>query len=94
VFEWDPRKAALNFRKHGVSFAEAATCLSDAGIVMGHDLSHSQAEDRYVAIGKSSEGRVLTLIFTLRKDKDGEKIFRIISARQASKKERNAYPRS
>jgi len=28
-FEWDPNKAAVNFRRHGVRFAEAATILED-----------------------------------------------------------------
>src|SRR3990172_4831242 len=94
VFEWDLRKAARNLQKHGVSFEETLSCFSDPGVVMGHDLTHSRGEDRYVAIARSDRARILTFVFTIRRTKNGQEIFRIISSRPASKKERKAYPRS
>ncbi|MBI3556053.1 MAG: BrnT family toxin [Deltaproteobacteria bacterium] len=94
VFEWDSRKAAKNFEKHGVSFEETTSCFDDRQIVMGHDLEHSGAEDRYVAIAKSDQDRLLLFIFTIRRDEDGQETFRIISSRRANKEERTLYPRS
>ena len=93
-FEWDTVKAAKNLEKHGVSFDEAASSFSDPDIIMGHDLSHSKAEDRYVAVAKSERGQVLVTIFTIRRVHDSQKIHRIISSRPANQKERKAYPRS
>lgn len=96
VFEWDEKKVANNLEKHGVSFEETQSCFSDPGVVMGHDLSHSKTrgEDRYAATAKSSGGKILSFVFTVRRDRDGQEVFRIISARYASKKERKIYPRS
>ncbi len=91
MFEWDPQKAARNLAKHGVSFAEASSCFEDSGVLALHDVTHSRAEDRYVALAKSNANRVLAVVFTVRRDQQGETIFRIITARQASKKARLAY---
>ncbi|HAR42798.1 MAG TPA: hypothetical protein DCS07_09260 [Bdellovibrionales bacterium] len=93
MFEWDENKASLNLKKHGISFEKTQSCFSDPGIVMGHDLSHSGNEDRYIGIAKSEAGRILTFIFTIRRARNGKETFRIISSRQASSKERKAYPR-
>ena len=93
VLEWDERKARMNLQKHGVSFPEASTCLEDPDILMYHDVTHSKNEDRYVAIAKSSQGRILVTVLTIRRDPNGKKIYRIISARQASKREKKIYPR-
>jgi uncharacterized protein len=51
VFEWDPRKAALNVAKHGVSFDEAVSVFLDAKGLAGPDVQHSGAEDRFVDLG-------------------------------------------
>jgi uncharacterized protein len=84
--EWDPRKAKSNLTKHGVSFEEAATALSDPMAATGADPDHSIAEDRYVTFGVSERGRLLVVSHT----EEGETI-RIISARTASKGERELY---
>lgn len=91
MFEWDGQKAEQNLEKHGVGFYEATTCFDDPKIFMSHDIAHSDAEDRYFAISKSASERFLTMVFTVRRDENGEKIYRIISARVASKKERKIY---
>jgi uncharacterized DUF497 family protein len=93
VLEWDEEKARTNIEKHGVSFEEAATCFDDTDVLMFHDVPHSGEEDRYIAIAKTSGGKLLTMVFTVRRDPNGEKIYRLISARQASKKERKVYLR-
>lgn len=90
MFEWDARKAATNVRKHGVPFSEAATVFADPDALDGPDLKHSARENRSLRLGRSLGGRVLIVAYTIRGAGDDEKI-RIISARQASRKERAAY---
>jgi hypothetical protein len=90
VFEWDPRKAAANLAKHGVTFGEAATVFGDPVALDGPDLGHSAVEARIVPLGRSFLNRILTVASTRRKELHGEAI-RIISARRASRKERAAY---
>ncbi len=55
-FVWNPQKAAENFRKHGVTFAEAATVLGDPLSFTITDPGHSIGEARWVDIGRSSTG--------------------------------------
>ncbi len=85
-FEWDPKKAKANIRKHKVSFDEAATALSDPMTATGIDPDHSIGEYRYITFGVSNKGRLLVVAHTER----GEAI-RIISARRAIKGERKIY---
>lgn len=84
--EWDPKKAKSNLRKHGVSFEEAATALSDPMAATGADPDHSITENRYVTFGVSENGRLLVVSHTEEKE-----TIRIISARKASKGERELY---
>jgi uncharacterized DUF497 family protein len=77
-------------RKHGVSFDEAATSFADEHALDGPDVKHSGQESRFLRLGRSAMNRVLMVAYTLRKLSDGEAI-RIISARRASRKERDAY---
>jgi uncharacterized DUF497 family protein len=84
--EWDPKKAKSNLNKHRVSFEEAATALSDPMAATGADPDHSITEDRYVTFGVSKRGRLLVVAHT----EEGVTI-RIISARMASKGERELY---
>jgi uncharacterized DUF497 family protein len=90
VFEWDPRKAQANAAKHGVSFDEAVTVFLDPNGLDGPDLQHSSAESRFRRLGQSADGRLLMVAYTLRRQGDAEAI-RLISARQASRRERAAY---
>jgi len=90
MFEWDPRKAKSNRRKHGVTFEEAATAFLDPDGLDGEDLEHSEVETRRLRLAKSSLGRVLLIAYTVRRRND-EEITRIISARRASRKERKRY---
>jgi hypothetical protein len=90
VFEWDPRKAEANAAKHGVSFDEAVTVFLDGDALDGPDLHHSKDEVRFLRLGRSADGRVLMVAYTLRRSGDAETI-RIISARRASRRERAAY---
>jgi uncharacterized DUF497 family protein len=85
-FEWDPKKARANLRKHGVSFDEAATVFLDDLSLTGDDPDHSAGEERYVTFGVSSAGRLLVIAHTERRDRT-----RIISARPATRSERKLY---
>jgi uncharacterized DUF497 family protein len=83
-FEWDSTKAATNLRKHAVRFAEATSVFEDDGMLtMPDDLSD---EERFVAIGLSSLGKILVVVYTTRSDR-----IRIISARKATRAELADY---
>jgi len=85
-FEWDPGKAVANERKHGITFDEASTVFGDDLSVSGRDLDNSVGENRFVTFGLSSQGRVLVVSHT---DRAG--VIRIISARPATRKEKQLY---
>jgi uncharacterized protein len=85
-FEWDPRKATRNLRKHRVSFSEAATAFGDPLSMTVPDPDHSIEERRYLTIGTSDRLRPLIVAHTER----GNRI-RIISARPLTSDEREAY---
>lgn len=91
MFSWDTRKAIQNFRKHDVSFEEAATVFADPEALDWEDIEHSEIERRFKRLGKSFAGRVLLVIYAIRRKRDGKETIRIISARQAGRKERKAY---
>lgn len=83
--EFDPTKAAANLKKHGVSFAEAESVLYDPMALTVED-GNAEGEARFVSVGMGALGRVLTVVWTMR----GE-FARLISAREATTKERRAY---
>jgi uncharacterized DUF497 family protein len=86
-FEWDPRKATDNRRKHQASFEEAATAFADPLSVVIPDPDHSAASDaRYILVGRSAGGRLLVVSHAER----GTAI-RIISARSPTRREREQY---
>ncbi len=84
--EWNPLKAKLNIKKHGITFEEAATAISDPMAVTGSDPDHSIYEERYITFGVSLKGKLLVVSHT-----DEEGTIRLISARKASKGERELY---
>jgi uncharacterized DUF497 family protein len=85
-FSWDPKKAAANLKKHGVSFEEASTVFHDTLSITGSDPDHSGQEQRFVTFGNSIQNRLLVVAHT----DEGETI-RIISARLVTKQERSIY---
>ena len=86
LFEWDPTKARANVEKHGVTFDEASTAFQDTLSVTIPDPLHSEDEERLVLIGYSHRGRLLVIVHTDRGD-----LIRVISARQATRKERRHH---
>ena len=85
-FEWDTKKRESNVNKQGVSFEEASTVFGDPLSLTIDDPLHSTTEVRMVQIGMSHNNRILVVVFTER-----ENSIRIISARNATKKERRFY---
>ena len=85
-FEWDTRKAEINFKKHKVAFSEAVTVFADTLGITIYDPDHSRDEERYITIGHSHQDRILIVAHT---DRGGR--IRIISARALTKAEREAY---
>ena len=91
MFSWDARKALGNLKKHGISFEEAATVFNDPEALDWDDLEHSLSAQRAIRLGFSMAGRIMTVAYTIRRLKNGKETVRIISARQATRKERRAY---
>lgn len=86
-FDWDPKKAAANIKKHdGVTFEEAETVFGDPNAAVFLDEDHSWEEKREIIIGYSSEQRLLVVCFTER-----EFQIRIITARRADPDERRKH---
>ncbi len=87
IFEWDSRKAKSNYAKHRVSFEEASTVFGDLRSLTIGDPSHSRpAEERFVTIGNSYLARLLVVVHC-----DRDENIRIISARKATRRERQDY---
>jgi len=85
-FEWDPKKAGTNVRKHDVAFQEAAAVFGDPLAITFEDPDHSEDENRYITFGLSSQERLLVVSHT---ERGG--LTRIISARLMDRKERRTY---
>ena len=83
---WDPNKAVANLRDHGVSFAEAATVLTDDYALTRED-PDSIDEQRFVTLGISVTGVLLVVVYTHREPN----AYRIISSWKANKPQRKQY---
>lgn len=82
--EWDTNKNDANMKKHHISFETAARVFLDENRLDYYDIVHSMNEDRYITIGLVEE--VIVVVYTLRKTR-----IRIISARLATRKEKELY---
>ena len=87
-FEWDENKNEINQRKHGISFDEVTSVFRDAFAIVFDDPDHSDNEERFLIIGASDE-RGICLVSHCYSGQD--RVIRIISARKATKTERNIY---
>lgn len=85
-FDWDEGNARKN-EKHGVSTAEAEQVFFNAPLLLTDD-KHSQQEARHHALGKTDDGRLVHVSFTLR---ESGRLIRVISARDMHRKERTIY---
>lgn len=87
-FDWDEANSGKSASKHSVSRAEAEQIFFDEQLMLADDVKPSQDEPRYHALGQTIEGRLLHVTFTLR---DNQTRIRVISARDANRRERAAY---
>ncbi|MEO6023213.1 MAG: BrnT family toxin [Burkholderiales bacterium] len=86
---WDPHKAEANLHEHAVSFAEAATVLSDDYALTRED-TDALGEQRLVSLGMSATGALLVVVFTHREPDS----YRLISAWKANKPQRKRYEKN
>jgi len=89
-FEWDERKNRANISKHHVSFEEARSAFGDEDGRLIHDPDHSDDEDRFVLLARSTRLRVLVVCHAYR----GDDVVRIISARRANRREKETYEKA
>lgn len=87
-FEWDPKKAETNIKKHNITFEEARTVFEDESAILFDDPDHSSEEDRFILLGFSSAANMLVVCHCYKDDSD---VIRIISAREATKSESKQY---
>ncbi len=85
-FEWDKGNIDKNWIKHRVSSSECEQIFFNRPILIQDDISHSESEERYYALGKTNINRFLFVVFTIRTN-----LIRVISARDMSRKERRMY---
>jgi uncharacterized DUF497 family protein len=85
-FEWDEAKAAVNAEKHSVTFQEASSVFGDPLARVLPDPTDRSGEDRAIMMGHSDQGRLLLVVFRDRADR-----IRLISAREATRRERHEY---
>ena len=90
-FDWDAGNQRKSEVKHGVTQAEAEEVFFNNPLLISADNKHSEAESRYLALGKTNKDRGLTIIFTLRQ---GSTLIRVISARDQHRKERDIYAKT
>ena len=88
-FEWDKQKNQTNQKKHGVSFPEAESVFYDEkAIQFWDDDDHSEMEERFLLLGRSSKIQILLIVHCYREE---DSVIRIISARKATQKESQQY---
>jgi len=90
-FEWDPVKAHTNFNKHGLDFQWAATVFMDPLALTIPDDEHSEAEARWITLGRDRKGRYVTVVHTFEPSTDDRVRIRLISARRPTKAEVHDY---
>lgn len=92
-FEWDEPKATHNQAKHGIRFSDAVTVLRDPHALTRYDEEHSLGEDRWITLGVAQNGVPIVLVHTWTSIDEETVVIRVISARKATKRERESYER-
>ena len=89
-FEWDPAKARSNRGKHHISFDDAMLVFEDPFALFEKDRTDRGVEVRWQVLGLAG-GVILLLVVHTARDEGGDEVIRLISARRATRKERNRY---
>jgi uncharacterized DUF497 family protein len=91
-FEWDIEKEKINIARDKLNFTDACHVFADLFQLNLYDVAHSDDEDRWCVIGEILVMKIVVVVHTLNQGQDGnESRVRIISARKATRKEREAY---
>jgi uncharacterized DUF497 family protein len=90
-FEWDPAKALSNLRKHGIAFDQATTVFLDPLALTVYDAVNSLEEERWFTLGFDAGGKLLAVAHTYQSSGPDRARVRIISAREATRRERRYY---
>jgi len=90
-FQWDAGNAYKNQNKHDVSQGEAEEVFFNQPLLIAEDEKHSVNESRFLALGMTGGGKLMSIIFTLRAQGT---LIRVVSARSMSKKERAFYEKA
>jgi uncharacterized protein len=85
-FQWDRWNIDKSYKKHGITPNETEEVFLDEDVKIKKDIKHKEQEERFIAIGKTSENIIFFVVFTMRADK-----IRVISGRMANKKEKEVY---
>ena len=89
-FDWNPAKADINIKKHGVSFEESRSVFYDEFAIQFFDQDNSDVEDGFLMLGTSNETNILIVCHC---ERDNGNTIRIISSRKATKNEQKHYRR-
>ena len=89
-FVWDPEKDEINVRKHYISFTQSCYVFSDPYSLTLFDESHSEHEGRWVTLGQIQDETIVVVVHTFR-DLENDEVVRIVSARRATRRERQKY---
>ncbi|NIM11665.1 MAG: BrnT family toxin [Candidatus Aminicenantes bacterium] len=90
-FEWDPKKAKQNIKKHKVSFERAATVFLDSNALTIYDEEHAEIEDRWITIGMDKAANLIVVCHTFHPVENDNFQIRVISARKPTKTEIMQY---
>ncbi|MCR5536107.1 MAG: BrnT family toxin [Succinivibrio sp.] len=90
VFEYDSEKDLIYQRKHGLSFATAINAFTDLQAIVIEDQRDYNGEQRFKLLGKLKACLLIAVVYTYR-DRNGNEVIRIISARRATKTEAKIY---
>ena len=90
-FDWDPIKARSNLADHKVSFQLATTVFRDPLAITVYDEEHSEDEERWATLGQAGNGQYLVVIHTFRRTNPNDANIRLISAREATRREIRDY---
>lgn len=85
-FEWDKGNIDKSYEKHEIAPNESEEVFLDENLKVLRDVKHSRKEERFIALGRTFENKLLFAVFTIRKDK-----IRVVSARPANRKEKKHY---
>jgi len=90
-FQYDEKKNRQNLAKHGVDFQTAELVFDDPYALTMRDVIHDEQEERYITLGEIGPNAILFVVHTWFANEKGEEVIRLISARAATRREKQNY---